>query len=503
MTASADTHPQRYDGAAPPRGRWFARFDTLRLKLFAAIAGANALLALLAFVVFSWSFDQGFVDYVNQADEARLQPLVTRLAEGYEREGSWRWIGDDRRQWAELMRDVFGAPRGMRHAEPGPRRTPGPPPDMMLTIDPRLLLFDADQRLLVGRDEMAREAVRKPISSAGQVVGYLGYVPRLKVAESIERAFSKQQRAQFTAIAGGMLLAGLLVGALLANWLTRRIHRLAQGTGALIQGRYQARVPVQGHDELDRLALDFNQLAHTLESAQRARQQWIADIAHELRTPLAVLRAEIEALQDGVRRLSIGSLASLAQEVGQLTRLVEDLRTLSLSDLGALSYHKRPLDFGAVIAECLAAQSDTLNLMGLTVTQDLPTGVHVQADASRLAQVFGNLLQNTLRYTDAPGRLDVTLRVVPQGASSKVAQVIWQDSAPGVPEAELPRLTDRLFRIEGSRSRAGGGSGLGLAITQAIVEAHDGEMRAAGSPLGGLRWTLSFPLAPAGGLGDG
>lgn len=511
---SAPSAPLRPALASRWRLRWPARFDTLRVKLFLAIAGANALLALLAFVVFSWSFDQGFVEYLNRADENRLQPLVARLAEGYKKEGSWTWIAQDRRRWGDLVREVFGVARSTRRTEDGtpldvpasdpaaardtPRDSPrdGPPPDPLLTIDPRLMLFDASRHLLSGRQEMAGEAVLKPIQVDGAVVGFLGYVPRLKMVTSLEQLFSAQQTTKFASIALGMLFAGLLIGAVLAYWLTLRIRRLAQGAGALIQGRYSMRIASQGNDELAHLAKDLNELAQTLEAAQHARQQWIADIAHELRTPLAVLRAEIEALQDGVRPLGQQSLGSLAQEVSQLTRLVDDLRVLSLSDLGALTYYKEPLDLGELIADSIAAQTLALKNRSLSIESHLPDGLRVSGDGARLAQVFGNLLQNTLRYTDDGGRLSVSL-----GASSapddgpRRAVVVWEDSSPGVAPADLPRLTERLFRVDGSRSRVGGGSGLGLAITRAIVEAHGGQMSASASPLGGLRWTLAFPMA--------
>lgn len=470
--------------APTPYPGWLARFDRLRIKLFAAIAGANVVLALIAYAVFSWSFDQGFVQYLNRADEARLKPLVARLADAHSEHGGWDWLAGDRRLWGTMLRETLGGSRQ-------------PPDDALLTIDPRLLLFDTDGRLLVGRPEMAGQAVRLPIVAGGVRVGELGYLPRLNVVESLERLFSAQQNRKYAAIAVGMLVAALLLGALLAWWLTRRIRQLAHGTSALIRGDYDVRIAVSGNDELARLSADFNRLADTLHASRRARQQWIADIAHELRTPLATLRAEIEAVQDGVRPLDMDSLDSLEQEVGQLARLVEDLHLLSLSDLGALSYHREPLDLGESIDDALHTQRHLLRERGLAVETRLAPGVRALADATRLAQVFGNLLQNTLRYTDPPGRLEVLLEQ--DGAQ---ARITWQDSAPGVPEADLPRLTDRLFRVDASRSRAGGGSGLGLAIAEAIVAAHAGRLQAQPSPLGGLRWIITLPLARPGETDD-
>jgi two-component system sensor histidine kinase BaeS len=443
------------------------KIDTLRAKLFLAIAGGTAALALAGYLVFSWSFDRGFADYVNRADEERLQPLIGALAEGYGREGNWAWLANDRRRWFELVRETVGPP--------------------LVAIDPRLMLFDAQRDQLIGRREDAARAVLKPIALKETIVGYLGYVPRPDVLESIERWYVARQHGAFAAIAMGMLAAALLLGAGLSYWLSGRIRRLARATHGLIEGNYGVRLKAEGHDELARLATDFNTLAQTLEAARQARQQWIADIAHELRTPLSVLRGEIEALQDGVRPLTQEAVGSLANEASRLARLVEDLHLLSLSDLGVLRYNMEPLELGEVLEEVLEGHRRALAQKGLTLEFSVSGPARIRGDEGRLAQVFANLLQNSLRYTDAPGTLRV--RVEPD------ARVIWEDSAPGVPQGDLARLTERLFRVEGSRSRAGGGSGLGLAIVRAIVEAHGGTLAARASPLGGLRIELAFPKA--------
>jgi two-component system sensor histidine kinase BaeS len=433
------------------------RLDSLRVKLFLAIAGGTATLALVAYLVFSWSFDRGFISYVNQADEARLQPLIERLSEGHAREGGWGWVAKDRRRWYELLRETLDVPP--------------------VTIDPRLMLFDADRSRLIGREESAARAVLKPIHEKKEIVGYLGYVPRPQALESIERLYLRRQHLAFGAIAAGLVAAALLLGAGLAYRLTRRINRLAEATGSLIRGNYDVRLQPAGNDELARLARDFNTLAETLAAAAFARRQWIADISHELRTPLSILRGEIEALQDGVRPLDRGALDSLAGDTGRLSRLVEDLHTLSLSDLGALSYHKELVDLAEIVSEVIDSRR-----MELRIIKDLKPSPLI-GDADRLAQVFSNLLENSLRYTDSPGTIKISV---------KESLVVWEDSGPGVPEADLPKLTERLYRVEGSRSRNGGGSGLGLAIARAIVAAHGGTLAASASPLGGLRIELRF-----------
>ena len=444
---------------------------SLRAKIFLAVAGATAALALAAYLVFGWSFERGFHDYVNRADEARLEPLVAALAEGYDRHGNWDWVAKDRRRWFDLLRETVGMPP--------------------VTIDPRLLLFDASRAPLIGRDADAPGALLKPIATEARIVGYLGYLPRPDVLESIEQLYLKRQHGAFAAIALGMLGAALALGAGLALWLGRRIDALGAATRRLTEGDYSVRLAPAGRDELAALARDFNALAQTLAAAQAARRQWIADIAHELRTPLSILRGEIEALQDGVRPLTPAAVNSLAAEAARLARLVEDLHTLSLSDLGALSYHREPVDLAEIAAEVVAAHRGALANAGLDIDTRLEAAP-VCGDSGRLAQVFANLLQNSLRYTDAPGRIAVAIRREGQAVCA-----VWDDSAPGVSEEHLPRLTERLVRAEGSRSRAGGGSGLGLAIARAIAEAHGGTLTVGASPLGGLRVELTLPPWPS------
>ena len=455
------------------------RFDRLYLKLFLAIAGAIAGLTLVSYLVFTWTFERGFVQYVNRADDARLELMTDRLADVYEREGGWAALARDTDRWAAMSRDALGLPSS---AEPGQRR------ELPLTLDPRLLLLDSDKRMLIGRPEAAAEAVLKPIESGSRVVGYLGYVPRVGRLQSLERVYLRRQHQAFGAVAVGMIVSAFILAAGLAYWLSRRVGALVHTTNALIRGDYAVRLAPRGHDELAQLARDFNTLAATLAAAQQARRAWIADIAHELRTPLAVLRAEIESLQDGVRPLNQDNVASLAHETSRLTRLVEDLHTLSLSDRGALSYHPEPVDVADAVRDAVAAQRREAETRNLDVRLDLEEGTLVFADETRLGQVFANLMQNSLRYTDAPGRVAIAVR-----REGDRAIVDWQDSAPGVGADELPRLTERLYRVESSRSRAGGGSGLGLAIARAIVEGHGGTLSVAASELGGLGVRLVFP----------
>jgi two-component system sensor histidine kinase BaeS len=288
-------------------------------------------------------------------------------------------------------------------------------------------------------------------------------------------------------------LAIALAGALaivLGRAFVTPVKRVADATHQLAAGAYATRVPVRSQDELGRLAGDFNRLAETLERNETLRRRFMADVSHELRTPLAVLSAELEALEDGVRPLTRESLASLRSEVSALGKLVEDLNQLALADVGALAYRKRRVDVVPLLEQALESYRDRFAERRLAVETALERDAIVFGDADRLLQMFRNLLENSARYTDVGGRVRVSAR-------REGHQVVteFDDSAPGVPASALPHLFERFYRVDASRSRANGGAGLGLAICRSIAAAHDGEISAADSPLGGLRVRLTLPFA--------
>jgi len=295
--------------------------------------------------------------------------------------------------------------------------------------------------------------------------------------------------------AAALALAAALFCGLARRRAATRARHLGKSLRHLASGHYNTRIPQATRrpgpgDALGALASDFNVLAESLERSRDARQQWIADISHELRTPLTILRGEIQAIEDGVRPLDGAALQSLSAEVRRLGQLVEDLYQLALADVGALACRKQPVDLAGIVREALDLYAARFEGQRLRLEASLPDGQAVaQADAQRLRQLFCNLLENSLRYTHPGGQVSVGMRL-----SGGEAVLDFQDSAPGVPAESLPRLFDRLYRVERSRSRGSGGAGLGLAICQTIAEAHGGGLSAQPSPLGGLWLRLRLPL---------
>ncbi|WP_304526053.1 ATP-binding protein [Halomonas sp. I5-271120] len=474
------------DDALPAKRR-LARpaLSVLGLKLFAIILIVNVAISGLVFVGVSRSINNGFIDYLETTQAELVNNLANALGEEWGRNGNWQWLRTDPRGWRELVRRQLW-PDG-RPPQIGIKRD--------LARDRDFVLHDENGLPVIGlpprRDRLPARLEWVPIRYEGRQVGTLGYVPPDQLMEHLDELFLDQQQRNLGIIVASLVLASLLLAGGLSWWLGRRTQSMALATRRLTQGDYGARLTERGRDELSRLSQDFNVLAATLEANRESRQRWVTDIAHELRTPLAVLRGEIEAMQDGIRPLDQDNLDSLSQEVGQLERLVGDLRLLAQSDAGALEVSLAPLDLADSLRGRLDDAKGWIAEHDITLASDIHPPMMIRGDAQRLRQLWSNLIDNTLAYTTAPGQLRVTLE-----RQGQMARLTWEDSAPGVPEAELERLTQRLYRVEGSRSRKSGGSGLGLSIAAALVSAHGGTLHATPSPLGGLCWTIDFPLMP-------
>ncbi|MFG1495808.1 ATP-binding protein [Saccharospirillum sp. HFRX-1] len=454
----------------------------LRYQVLAVILLANALLTLAIVVANNQAFSTSFENYQEAVQSKRLAPLIEALAEDYADQGGWQSM--DNFRWATLIKPfLFGRPDSEAEtASPSPsRRFRGPP----------LQLRDAQGALIAGPPIPRHFSTWLPIeNSAGERIGELGVPSSLRLTGEFDRVFADQQRRQLRWIALVALLLSVAVALPFAAVLTRPISRLQRATHRLAGGDYNTQIAVTGSDELADLARDFNHLATTLAKNLNARQRWIADISHELRTPIAVLRAELEAIQDGVRQPSPDTVTSLYQEVERLSALVEDLHELSLSDAGALSYRREPLELTELLKEVLSHQQAAFDRGGLQLTlKTVDAPMLIEADSHRLTQLLTNLAQNSLRYTDAPGQVSVSL-----SRTDQYARLEWSDSSPGVPDAALARLFDRLYRVEDSRNRASGGSGLGLAIVHNVVSAHQGHVEARHSALGGLTLIIELPL---------
>jgi len=290
-----------------------------------------------------------------------------------------------------------------------------------------------------------------------------------------------------------MLLAALLLLTLLAG-----VRRLALPLGDLIEaagrveaGDYSVRVNTRGPRELRLLGRAFNDMAERLERNEAQRRDLLADVTHELRTPVAVIQGNLEGVLDGVYPADSDHLGPVVEEVRQLSHLIDDLRTLSLSESGALELHREPTDLAVLAGEVAASfrpQADALKVeLVVNAPVELPLA---DVDPIRIREVLVNLVANALRHTPGGGRVTVDARLEPDRRRLKLTV---EDSGAGIPAEQLPHIFDRFYK-----SKDSSGSGLGLTIARHLVQAHGGEIGAESAPGGGTTLRFTLPLAPAG-----
>ena len=514
-------------------------------KLVLTIIGITGIVLILSLYISDQSVKKGFLSYINQVESNRLNGLASNLIEGYQESNDWEFIRGNRRLWhrfnqrsksplprgnnplsdkrvdnsLQIINDLatkekrdlrpprpndhlFDRPPPRKKAREGsrppprnefrgerspPRRNSQPPPK-------NLVLLDGNKNYVMGGGGAPLEsstAILKNISTEGKVVGFLQFEPFTQFTDELDKQFIQYQNNAFLKIA--LLALGIiLIGtALLAAYLRSRINKIGDQAGLLTSGDFSPQSLDKSNDELGQLSHKLNLLGKTLEDNRLSRRRWVSDISHELRTPVAVLQGEIEAIQDGIREMNIESVNSLHNETLRLSRLVNDLHQLSLSDIGALNYIKAPVNIVELVKGILLKHEHQFKIKNIAVKFDaMDDELIVIADAQRLEQLFSNLATNSQHYTLESGQLVITIKQL-----HKNIIVEWSDSKPGVTDEELDNLFERLYRVEESRNRNAGGSGLGLSICKNIVEAHDASIIAEHSSLGGITFVMTFKNA--------
>ena len=364
--------------------------------------------------------------------------------------------------------------------------TVAPPPVVMTRIAPRLPRTEEDNPADVLEDEfpVVEERVVTFTRPSLQFV-------ELFSGESQGLAFLRDvRRGVQVAIAIAAVTAILLV-TIIARQITRPLGQLRRATQALAGGDLTARVAVKGEDEVGKVGAAFNQMASQLQAQETARRQMVADVAHELRTPVTVIRSDLEAMLDGLLPPSPEELGALHGEVQRLARLIEDLRLLSLADAGQLSLVPALLDVRTVVRDAVERLETQARAGDVTLKTELPAHVlAVKGDGERLQQALGNLLDNAVRHTPPGGSVRVAAVQEKQTVHVTVA-----DTGPGIHAEDIPYLFERFWRGDKSRNRYSGGSGLGLSIARQIASLHGGTVQVVSPPGSGAIFTLSLPLA--------
>ena len=415
-----------------------------------------------------------------------------RLASYYDQENSWSGVdamiasypvGEDWAPWDdawELDVAVFDADGGLVFSTYGDKTG--------ATLTP------ADTRWAV------------PIERGDEVIGYLAMpwlrppppdgpseMPGIRLIGRPRLEFLQRALRRLVLTEAIVVLLGLVVGAVLSRRISRPVGRVAEAAGHIAAGDLGARVEVTAPGELGDLARSFNQMATALQRSDELRRNMTADVAHDLRTPLSVIRGKLEGILDGVYPATEAHILPVLEETEVLTQLVEDLRLLALAEARQLQLERRPVDIGGLLRDAQVNFTPLAQDRGITVVLDLERGVpRVLADRQRISQVLGNLITNALRHTPAGGI--VTLSAA---AGDDWLTVAISDTGVGIPPDDMPYVFERFWRGEKSRSRESGGSGLGLAIAKELVALQGGTIAAESEPGKGATFRFALPLTGA------
>jgi len=465
-------------------------------KLWVRLTLAFTLVILVAVGAIAWLTHQTtgaeFRQYITHRGMMASGSGMEELAAYYQREGSWEGV-------ESLLAEGVLISGPMRVLVPGMEYRPG-------IVRGRLdvLLTDADGKVVFdsgGKDTGKRLSPRErdralPItgSDGEQVIGHLLIaLPRPEALGALEQRFLN--RLQSMLVVGAVLAVGLglIAGAILSRSLTAPLQRLAAAARAVAAHDFSRQVEVQGSAEVAKVARAFNEMTAALEEGEKLRQNLMADVAHELRTPLSVLQGNLRAILDDVYPLEKAEIARLYDETRLLSRLVNDLRELAQAEAGQLGFNLQTTNVAEVLRSTVtsfepAAESKAIHLTA-EVTDDLPS---VMADPDRLAQVLRNLLTNALRHTPDGGWVAVSA-----AAAGDAVEIAVADSGEGIATKDLPHVFDRFWRPDRSRSRAEGGAGLGLAIARSLVEAHGGHIWVESTPGQGARFAFRLPATLA------
>ncbi len=322
----------------------------------------------------------------------------------------------------------------------------------------------------------------------GVIGGNFGSPEQTLEADLLQRV---NRAIWLAAIAAGGV--ALVIGGLLAYGLVRPIRQLTSATGAVARGDLSQRVSISSSDEIGDLAASFNAMAADLEKAEGLRRNMMADIAHELRNPIAVLQANLEAVIDGILPPTAENLQPLLDQSQLLSRLVDDLRTLALAESGQLGLDRSPADPAEIVRSVTAQFGQQAEAKGITLQSNIaPNLPQIALDSQRIAQVLGNLVSNAIRHTPESGSVECRLT---RDTNAKQVLFAVSDTGSGISPEALPHIFERFYRADSSRSRAGGGTGLGLSIAKQLVELHGGRIWAESEPGRGTRVTFALPLS--------
>lgn len=439
---------------------------------------------LTGFLTLNISKNQ-FGEYIDRATVVQGNKWVQLVADYYDSNGSLE----------NLQTYLFGASRrgggGYRHGAGTGNGMFSSGRSVLVSDSNGLIIADSEGSLLGQEISGISDAYTLfPVSRMDGTPLASVYVfnPLQSGVSSLENDFVDNISRQVSKSMSIVALAALLLGVLLARRVTGPVARLSRAIHQLARGDFSVRVEPEGDREFITLAGDFNRMAEKLHAQEQSRNALVANIAHELRTPLSIVRGQLESLQSGSLVMTEEIATGLVDEMIRLTRLVKDLEIVGLAESGALQLNIQSYQVQEIIERLLPLRL-SMEEQGIVFTVQVQPGLEViRADINRLLQVLINLLTNAMRHVGSPGKID--LRIMQQDDQLVIAV---EDNGQGIPEKEQDHIFERFYRLDESRTREGGGTGLGLAIAKSYVQAHRGSIRVESKPGTGSTFIFQLP----------
>lgn len=430
-----------------------------------------------------------FSDLVVRSGTNFADRVVPILARYYTENGSWDGV-------EELVLDAPGG----RESGFGRLRQDNPNTMMQRTMfivpEERFLLIEGDKIILDSKPDGIAinnpENLTKygtPIIVSGQQVGTFLVASMMGILSESQNIFITRVNRALIWVGSIAVLLVLLVALWQSRSIVKPLGQLAQAARNLAKGDYHQRVQVQRNDELGDMANAFNQMASELAQQSELRRQMMADVAHELRTPLSVLRIDLESMEDGLMEPTPENVRALQSEVSYLSNLVDDLRMLSLADAGDLKIEKSPVELNSLVREMVERQQNAARERKIKMTAHYAENeIFVMGDPQRLSQVMVNLLSNAIQHTLPDYEITTKIEV-----ENQIARVSVTNYGTWIPTEDLERIFDRFYRLERSRNRDQGGSGLGLSIGRSLINAHGGKIWAESQQGESTTFTFTLP----------
>lgn len=440
---------------------------------------AVVLIAIAGIVIFTTAdSNRQLSNYMNRGGLLGIENLITNLEEHYQQTGSWQGVESA----------FSNAPRGNSNSRMAMYQ-------FTLTDSSGIVQWSnsGDQPGSPYSGKYKTEGL-KLIDSEEKVIGYLlvkqdGGLAVNQVTPFIERM--NRALVLAGAVAG---VAALVLAFLISRQLLKPVSALMKAASSISSGDLTARVNISGKDEFHTLGTTFNQMAENVQSSDERKKALTADVAHELRTPLSVQKAQLEAMIDGVIPISVDNLQAISSQTDVLARLVDDLRTLALTDSRELQLDMQMVILDEVIESMVESLRPQISLGDTRIVYEFSQyskGQAVLIDTGRLSQVMQNILTNAMRYGKNGGTIQVSL-----GKEDYSLVIRIHDDGNGIPEEALPHLFERFYRHDRARSRDSGGTGLGLSIAKNLVSLMNGEISAMNAPSSGAVFEIRFPIIP-------